>query len=338
MGDILKRGSKWAIRYFDADGKRRVKTTTATSHSAARRLLAQAEADVSRGAITASTLTVTELCERFLRAPHPRAKDQQQYRTAARYGLVPVLPHVGAIRLDKLRRRDLEDLRDRLMQRYKPNTVAAALRPLAAALTWAVRHELIAVSPMATLRLPRKTALSDRLSTDEAQRLLQAAQRQEPARHVAVSLALRLGLRFGEVWGLRWRDIDLPRRRLTVARSFDRAPKSGKPRTLPIPDGLHQVLAAWQPACPATPEGRVCPLGFRRAATWLADLYTQIGVTVPLRPWHALRHSFASLFVEAGGSVVVLKELLGHQSLDMTLLYSHVAPAALAADLAKLKL
>ena len=144
------------------------------------------------------------------------------------------------------------------MQRYKPNTVAAARCPLAAAPTWAVR-QLIAVSPMATLRLPRKTALSDRLSTDEAQRLLQAAQRQEPARHVAVSLALRLGLRFGEVWGLRWRDIDLPRRRLTVARSFDRAPKSGKPRTLPIPDGFAPGLGGVAARVSCNAEGRVCP-------------------------------------------------------------------------------
>ena len=33
MGDILKRGQKWAIRYFDSDGKRRVRTTAARSHA-----------------------------------------------------------------------------------------------------------------------------------------------------------------------------------------------------------------------------------------------------------------------------------------------------------------
>ena len=346
MGDILKRGQKWAIRYVDSDGKRRVKTTSAVSHAEARRLLVRAEADASRGVVTAasaSTMTVAELCERFLASGHPRAKDAERYRKAARYGLVSVLPLVGAIPLCKLRRRDLEGLRDKLMARYKPNTLAAALRPLAAALTWAVRQDLIPTSPMGGLKLPRKTSSTDRLHAEEAKRLLDLArsQRADPtghARYVAVCLALRLGLRVGEVFGLRWIDVDLPRRRLTVARSFDRTPKSGKPRTVPLPVGLVDALSEWQPVCPKSVAGLVCPVGATRAAAWLADLLLAIGCAVPSRPWHTLRHTFASLFVESGGSVVALKDILGHSSLDMTLLYSHVAPDALARDMDKLKL
>ncbi|HNN91121.1 MAG TPA: site-specific integrase [Pseudomonadota bacterium] len=346
MGDILKRGQKWAIRYFDAEGKRRVKTTAAMSHSEARKLLAQAEADVSRGVVTAasaSTMTVAELCERFLASAHPRAKDAERYRKAAGYSLVRVLPVVGAIPLSKLRRRDLEGLRDKLMARYKPNTLAAALRPLAAALTWAVRQELIPASPMVGLKLPRKTSSTDRLSAEEAGRLLDLARSQrtdamQQARYVAVCLALRLGLRFGEIFGLRWVDVDLPRRRLTVARSFDRTPKSGKPRTVPLPATWVDELAQWRTICPKSAAGLVCPLGAKRAAAWLADLLKAIGCTVPIRPWHTLRHTFASLFVESGGSIVALKDILGHGSLDMTLIYSHVAPDALARDMDKLKL
>ena len=346
MGDILKRGQKWAIRYFDSDGQRRVKTTSAASYAEARKLLVQAEADASRGVVTAasaSTMTVAELCERFLASAHPRAKDAERYRKAARYGLVPVLPVVGAIPLCKLRRRDLEGLRDTLMARYKPNTLAAALRPLAAALTWAVRQDLIPTSPMVGLKLPRKTSSTDRLSAEEAKRLLDLARSQradpiEHARYIAVCLALRLGLRFGEIFGLRWLDVDLPRRRLTVARSFDRTPKSGKPRTLPLPAALVDVLTEWKTVCPKSPASLVCPVGAGRAAAWLADLLGSIGGPASIRPWHTLRHTFASLFVESGGSVVALKDILGHSSLDMTLIYSHVAPDALARDMDKLKL
>ena len=128
-----------------------------------------------------------------------------------------------------------------------------------------------------------------------------------------------------------------PQGRAVVGRLL-RAPRKGAVLVIEFPDGLHEVLTAWQPHCPPTAEGLVCPLGFRRAAGWLATLYQRIGVAVPPRPWHALRHTFASLFIEAGGSIVALKEILGHRGLDMTLLYSHVAPAALHHDLAKLKL
>lgn len=344
MGDILKRGQKWAIRYFDSERKRLVRTTSATSYSEARKLLAQAEADASRGVVTAaSTMTVADLCERFLASAHPRAKDAERYRKAARYSLVRVLPVVGMISLSKLRRRDLEGLRDKLMTAYKPNTLAAALRPLAAALTWAVRQELIPASPMAGLKLPRKTSSTDRLNAEDAKRLLDLArsQRTDPlgqTRYVAVCLALRLGLRFGEIFGLRWVDVDLPRRRVTVARSFDRTPKSGKPRTVPLPAALVDELAEWRTICPKSTVGLVCPLGEKRAAAWLAELLTEIDCGVPIRPWHTLRHTFASLFVESGGSVVALKDILGHGSLDMTLIYSHVAPDALARDMDKLKL
>ena len=346
MGDILKRGQKWAIRYFDSDGKRRVRTTAARSHAEARRLLVQAEADAARGIAQsppATHLTVAELCTQYLASSHPRAKDVDRYRRAARAGLAPVLPLIGDAPLSKLRRRDLEAVRDKLAQRYRPNTVATCLRPLAAALTWAGRQDLIAQSPMAGIRQPKKTALSDRLSHDDAARLLAQARAQatEPlprARYVALCLALRLGLRFGEVFGLRWVDVDLTRRRLTVARSFDRSPKSGKPRTVPLPAALVDVLTEWAPACPASAAGLVCPLGVKHAATWLSAMLTATGCPASIRPWHMLRHTFASLFVESGGSVVALKDILGHSSLDMTLIYSHIAPDALARDMDKLKL
>ena len=47
-----------------------------------------------------------------------------------------ILPLIGSLRIDKLRRRDIENARDKLSPRYKPNTVRSAMRPLGAALTW----------------------------------------------------------------------------------------------------------------------------------------------------------------------------------------------------------
>lgn len=59
------------------------------------------------------------------------------------------------MRLDKLRRRDIEHARDKLGQRYKLNSVRSALRPLGAALAWAVQQDLIAQSPMYKIIRPR---------------------------------------------------------------------------------------------------------------------------------------------------------------------------------------
>lgn len=352
MGEILKRkkrggGYTWSLRYYDQDGKRRVVASRQSSFADAKKMLAQIEARIARDAAGVEPeperLTVAELCERFLESAHPRVKDAAAYRRAATYSLRQILPLVGKIPIHKLRRRDIEAARDRLSCRLKPNSVRAVLRPLAAALTWAVRQEMLPQSPMSKIHLPRREQSTEHLTSEEATRLLQYVDHQarsggqkEWCQFVAVSLGLRLGLRRGEIFGLRWQDVDLSRRRLTVARSFKSLPKSGKPRTLPVPSTLAAVLEEWRAVCPAAAT-LVCYL-HKPVQNSINRLLEAAGCPAFSRSWHALRHTFASCYVAHGGSVLTLKEMLGHSSLDMTLIYSHVAPAAMVADVEKMKI
>ncbi len=352
MGEVLKRMKAgrflgWSIRYYDAEGRRRVMATKQPSYSEAKKMLAQVEARVVRGQAglqpEPEPITVAELCARYLASSHPRVKDAVAYRRAADYSLRPLMPFLGKISIYKLHRRDIEMARDKLGCTRKPNSVRACLRPLSAALTWAVRQELLAQSPMVKLQLPRREQATEHLTPEDASRLLQVAEsqarsagRKEWSRFVAVSLALRLGLRRGEIFGLRWQDVDLPRKRLTVARSYDGLPKNGKTRTLPIPSALAAVLAEWRGQCPAA-SVLICYVG-ERVQRSINKLLEDAGCPRLSKGWHALRHTFASTFVAQGGSVLTLKELLGHSSLEMSLIYSHVAPAALAADIEKMKL
>ena len=351
MGEVIRRQKNgrfigWYIRYYDGEGKRCIRASGKPSYAEARKLLVQVEADLARGKAPEQSvprITVAELCERFLASAHPLAKCPAQYRRQARAALRWVLPLLGDVPLPKLRRRDLEQARDKLSQRYRPNTVRAALRPLGAALTWAVQQELLSQSPMLKLTMPRREHSTERLSAEDTARLLKEAKRQASRSKLAhslfigVSLAVRLGLRRGEVFGLRWQDVDLKGQRLTVARSFEGLPKSGKPRTLPIPPVLAAELTEWKAECPSSPQDRVCPVG-NRARDGLGKLLSAAGCPPLSRGWHALRHTFASVFIEQGGSILALKEMLGHSALDMSLVYSHLAPGALAADIAKIKL
>lgn len=354
MGEVIKRQRDgrfigWYIRYYDGDGRRRIKASKQATHAEARRMLLQIEAQIARGQLGTAEpqtkLTVAELCARFLAAAHPRARCQLGYRRSASSGLNRILPLIGTLRLIKLRRRDLEQARDTLSLRYKPNTVRSALRPLGAALTWAVQQDLIAQSPMHKLIRPRLEYSCERLTAEEASALLQEAERRAPSSaaahslYIGISLALRLGLRRGEVFGLRWEDVDLKGRRLTVARSFDSLPKNGRPRTLPIPHALLPALAKWQAVCPRLPKvgPKVCPIG-THCRTGLSRLLKAAQCKPLSRGWHGLRHTFASIFVEQGGSILALKDLLGHSSLAMSLVYAHLAPSALAGDIEKMKL
>ena len=243
--------------------------------------------------------------------------------------------------MDKLRRRDIEQARDKLGQRYKPNSIRSALGPLGAALTWAVQQDLITQSPMYKIVRPRLEYSHERLTTEEASALLSEAKRQAPksprsySLFIGIALALRLGLRRGEIFGLRWEDVDLKRRMLTVARSFDALPKNGKSRTLPIPTALLEDLELWRAVCPKT--AKVVPIG-TNCRTGLARLLQAAGCKPLARGWHGLRHTFASIFIEQGGSILALKDMLGHSSLAMSLIYSHLAPSALLRDVEKMKL
>lgn len=349
MGEVIKTKSGYYIRYYDAEGKRRMRASGKSSHAEARKLLLQIETDIAYGRTgnplaLDEKLTVAELCERFLSTSHPRAKDPVSYREAAMVGLRPLLPLVGKIPIHKLRRKDIESARDKLSQKYRPNTVRACLRPLGAALSWAIAQELLTQSPMAKLPLPRKEHSTDRLTAEEAKRLLDVAKQRalsnKPAKlhyslFIGVSLAIRLGLRRGEVFGLRWQDVDLIHHRLTVARSYEGIPKNGKARTLPIPIPLAEELSQWKPLC--APSLVVCPLG-KMGMRAFQNLLRDAECPYFSRPWHTLRHTFASLLIEQGGSILALKELLGHSSLDMSLIYSHLAPGALAGEVRKIKL
>lgn len=367
MGDIVRRMGRggrflgWYIRYRDVDGARKQRASHQPTRALAARMLLEIEARVARGAAgiatpepRAASITVAELCERFLREfASPRIKHLGRYRAASRTALGRVLRHVGPLQLAALTRADVEKARDAIARSFKPNTVRASLAPFGTALGWAVKQGLIASNPARGVEMPRRELSTEHLSAAEATQLLGEAERRARAsnspvwgsRHVAVALALRLGLRRGEVFGLRWQDVALEAGRLTVARSYRLAPKSGKPRHLPIHSALLPLLREWRERCPATAEGLVCPVFYAgrwgmsssRATHGLPQLLRGAGCKRLERGWHALRHTFASQFIMAGGSLATLQKLLGHSTIEMTLVYSHLAPDFVAAEIERLK-
>ena len=116
-----------------------------------------------------------------------------------------------------------------------------------------------------------------------------------------------------------------------------------------MPDELLDALNRWQPICPPTAEGVVCPLSHDKNAGggWhktsrrrpeITNLYRAAGLPVPAAPWHCLRHSYASLFVQSGGSIVTLQKLLGHSDIKTTMIYAHLDDGFVTAEVKKLRI
>ena len=357
MGEVIRRikGGKflgWYLRFYDR-GKRRVLASKQPSAAEARRMLVQIEARIARGEVgivdKTAAPTVETLVARFLSEyRRPRIKDLPRYRRFAQAALRRVLPVLGSKPADAVTPAEIEKLRDTLSGEYAASSVVTTLAYLSAVYGWASRAGLIkTANPCRHVERPSREAALEFLSRQEVSALLSHAEREAPTIHPMVATAIYTGLRKGELCGLRWRDVDVATRRLTVARSYGQTPKSGKPRQLRLPERLVPLLAAWAQRCPKTKEDLVFPAR-HRDGRWglphntsvvfgLPRLLEAAGCRVPAHPWHALRHTFASHFIMSGGNILMLQKILGHSDVKVTLQYAHLAPDYIAEEMNRLK-
>jgi len=227
-----------------------------------------------------------------------------------------------------------------------------ALNLLRALLEGAREAEAIKANVARDLRV-KKDARSDEgwthLTADEIA-LAVGEKVPEPAR-LLYTVAIYTGMRKGELWGLRWDDVQLAGERpeVTVRYSHRGPTKSGRVRRVPLLAPARAALERWKQLCPATPEGLVFPTagGCRRQKTDDADWAdrkvcqgkrkgeidaghkTRAGITRRVR-FHDLRHTCAShLVMGTWGTTWSLTEVcafLGHSNISVTQRYAHLSP------------
>jgi integrase len=248
-----------------------------------------------------------------------------------------IVPRLGHLRLDEVTYAAIEDFKLALTKTQSANTThkPRLLRPKS------VHNLLVHVSDM--LGVARKRGLIaampeidwikippsefDFLDFDDADRLVAAA---EGEWRTMILVAMRTGMRMGELLGLRWVDVDLSAGRINVRQAYVKGhfglPKSGKPREIPLGDEVIEVLAAHRhergPLVFCDAAGKPFTAGLLawplKRALKRAGL-REIG-------WHTCRHSFASHLAMRGVPLKVIQELLGHASIATTMIYAHLAP------------
>jgi integrase len=256
------------------------------------------------------------------------------YEAHARLHLVPAL---GDVRLDALSIAHLDRLHAQLARAVSGTTARHVHMTLNAALNDAARRGLAVANVLSAIPAPRRSTREiEVLTRDEVDSLLSAA-RGDRFEALFV-LAVTLGMREGELLGLRWQDIDLERRRLTVRGNATRAldgthvitaPKTvaGR-RTLALPmlcvAALERTSRVGDLVWPALDGG---PL----PASSLYRRWTSMRKRAGVRPvsLHALRHTAATLALEDRLPAHVVAAMLGHSSVATTLrLYAHVTHAS----------
>lgn len=239
-----------------------------------------------------------------------------------------------------------------------PATVGACVRLLStffSDLCERSRQTGVSVNPVRSL--PRSTRRLTRPTHDPRQtpflRSLEDVRRvyqalPEGAIRVAFAIGAFGGLRPGEVLGLEWRDLDLERRLLSVERQVHESKigplKDDEARQVPVQDSLAPILAAWK--LETGGDGLMLRTtrqkggGRRRrldgtpgaAPTFIRPHTLHKALRAALQAcdlgqitWYqATRHTFASQWVMANGSMEKLAAILGHSSTEVTRRYAHL--------------
>jgi integrase/recombinase XerC len=217
-----------------------------------------------------------------------------------------------------------------------PRSMARKLSAVKAFYRWLSEREGFEPTAVLSTRSPKfQKKLPRPLAIDAAKALIDCVEIQNEtpwigARDVAVlTLLWGCGLRISEALSLKGADAPFP----DILRIVG---KGGKERVVPVLPAARNAVEAYLRACPypklpTEPLFRAVrggPLGARAIAQVMANARMQLGLPATATP-HAMRHSFATHLLDAGGDLRAIQELLGHASLSTTQAYTAVDTARL---------
>jgi integrase len=350
-GSISQRGTKWLIRFSEANGQRRARSFAKRewAEDVLKRSVwgvARDRTDLKRDPKDIPTLE--ELFEPWIAA---REHSHRSWKDDRHRWRKHVSAAFGHLRPAEVAADTIGVFVDaKLKEGLVSTTVGHCVRMLSTFMSDVVEdpNNGIAINPVRTVRKATKkkyrvrkvqTPFLEKL--DDIRRIYLALS--EPY-NVMFALGAMCGLRTGEVLGVDWETIDLERRRIRVVQQVNDARitplKDSDPRSVPIPDDLMPILTAWKlhtgghgllfkpkhPTRGGRPDlpGKRAP-EFIRPNTLNARLRKAIEGCpgVPPMGWKsATRTTFGSQFILGGGSIEQLQLLLGHEDVKTTMVYA----------------
>jgi len=251
---------------------------------------------------------------------HVRRETREGYESKL---ALHVIPKLGAVKLAELEPYVLDRWRDDLLAKMSGVSALNVYRAFSVALNRAVRWRFIKSNPLKAVDPPRGAVRDlETLSAKEALGYLGAF-----SGHVLeplVVIAIATGLRPCELYALTWSDLDLGASEVRVSRGLHERkgdvwfeePKSDRSRrVVSLPVWAVEALKPLRGIGPLIPDG-----GSPMKPTAVSRLYRRCLRATDLRyvPLRDLRHSHATLMLEAGVDVVVVSRRLGHSTLAIT--------------------
>jgi integrase len=216
-----------------------------------------------------------------------------------------------------------------------PTTLAKHLRHLGACLQAAKAERLLTENPVRLLAAssrPRAQKKRPSYFTDDELGRLWPELAGRPLISYLCRVAVATGMRFGELAGLRWDDVNLLDEEVLVSRTYapaigEKPTKSGEPRTIDLIPQAKRLLEEWYRQTGG--EGLVFERevgGHLDGGQVLAVLYAamerarvpRLGERGGKRTFHSFRNTFARIALESGAQLTWVQAQLGHSSITLT--------------------
>ncbi len=362
FGTIRQMSSgRFQVRFTDTDGKRRPAPRTFLDRKQAEIWLARKRVEIEDRIWSPpkpDDKTVVEWAERWLVGAHIRESTRRGYLWLTRI----VTEKWGDTPVSEIKKADLQawlgEMTSQGRSRATIRHIAGTMRRI---LTYAVEIGGLESNPaerlhIASARPSEVKPLTIAQIEDLAEAISHSdlhvggngatstGRAERPDLALAVKLAAYCGLRAGEVWGLRRRDIQLESSALIIEQSVTAGvtgklvigpTKSGRGRRVPIP---RQMISELQKHLKHEVKTDPDALVFTSNAgtpvnhgTFFKRYFRPALIRAGLSPetrFHDLRHSYASLLIAAGGHSKAIQERLGHSSITVTLnTYGHLFPS-----------
>lgn len=256
------------------------------------------------------------------------------------YGYEKTLPYIkkyfNGIFVSDITSEMIYDFIQILKEEMAPTSARRYCNMINLSLNYAVKYHYIYYNPAWDVTFPRRERKEIKPFTEEEVYLLMETQGEKWVKD-AIVISFRTGMRPGEIYALKWSDINFAQRFISVQCAISRANSSTILKATKTAAGVRRIdmdskLTAYLMQMHEGAEGIYLFPGQKREyrvpwnlSTYLKDMCNRAGI--PPRNFYSLRHTHATVSMAHGLHPKVIQERMGHSDCKITMeTYSHVAP------------
>jgi site-specific recombinase XerD len=306
---------------FSVNEKRTSYSTKTKNRRAAEKTFQSFSAPSKKNEIT--HITLSKFQEEYIE--HLSAAKSQKYIRSVELSFSQFIEFIGDARLDKINLLEIDHFIHKTFSRTKYGA-SLYYRTLKAAFSKALLWNYIDDNPFKKIKFPKFAKNTPVIITFNEFEVIRSNVKEEYLRDL-YNVAIYTGMRLGELVNMKRGWIDLQKNIITVKNGNTFQTKSKKERIIPFGQQLKNIFEKYSKAADKNDYIFTRVKGIKLNEDFISKKFKKAVRAADLddrRRMHDLRHSMASMLVQKGVSLYVVKELLGHENISTTQIYSHL--------------